>query len=108
MLGVVCFVRAHGARATEPAPAPASSASGPLETIVEEGEPPETRVEEQDGAAVIFIGKTPIVTLGEEDAAAEGESLHVYASSIAARVQEGVRAEQTRSTIASTVFSVSL
>jgi small-conductance mechanosensitive channel len=86
----------------------ARAASRALETVVEEGEPPESRVEEQDGAAVIFIGKTPIVTLGEEDAAAEGESLHVYASSVAARVQEGVRAEQTRSTIASTVFSVSL
>jgi hypothetical protein len=86
----------------------ARAASNALGTVVDLGEPPDARIEEGDGVAVIYVGKTPIVTLGDEDAAAEGETLHVYASTVAARIEEGVRAEETRSSIASTVFSVSL
>lgn len=86
----------------------ARAASQALGEVVDRDEPPEARVEEKDGVAVVFFGKTPIVTLGEEDAAESGETLHVYASSIASRAQEGVRAEETRQSIADTVFSVSL
>ena len=94
-------------RAGQSAVERARAASQALDTVVDLGEPPEARVEEKDGVAVVFIGKTPVVTLGDEDATG-GETLHVYASSIASRAQEAVRAEETRSSIASTVFSVSL
>lgn len=83
-------------------------ASEALASVVDRGDPPDARVEERDGVAVVFFGKTPIITLADEDAAASGETLHVYAAAIAARAQEGVRAEETRSTIANTVFSISL
>jgi hypothetical protein len=96
------------AHAGQSASVRASGASRALETAVDDHEPPEGRVEDADGVAVVFVGKTPIVTLGEEDATAGGEPLHAYASSIAAQAQEGVRAEEKRSSIASTVFSVSL
>jgi small-conductance mechanosensitive channel len=88
----------------------ASRAGHALESVVDGKEPPEGRVEESDDVAVVYVGKTPIVTLGPEDAAASatGEPLHAYASSVAALAQDGVRAEETRSTIAATVFSVSL
>ena len=95
-------------RAGQSAKDRAKAASRALDGVVDQSEPPEARVEEKDGVAVVFFGKTPIVTLGEEDAAESGETLHVYASSIASRAQEGVRAEETRQSIADTVFSVSL
>ena len=31
-----------------------------------------SRVEEEPGAAIVFVGKTPIITLGDEDATAAG------------------------------------
>jgi hypothetical protein len=97
-------------RAGQSAAERASRAGHALESAVDAKEPPEGRVEESDGVAVVFVGKTPIVTLGPEDAAtgATGEPLHEYASSVAALAQEAVRAEETRSTIAASVFSVSL
>jgi small-conductance mechanosensitive channel len=95
-------------RAGQSAAERARAASQALDTVVDLAESPEARIEEKDGVAVVFVGKTPIVTLGEVDVAASGETLHVYASSIAARAQDAVRAEETRSSIASTVFSVSL
>jgi small-conductance mechanosensitive channel len=96
------------ARGGQSASQRATAAGLALSSIVDQREPPETRVEEEEGVAVVFVGKTPIVTLGDEDAAAAGETLHVYASSIAAKAQEAVRAEETRSSIADVVFSVSL
>jgi small-conductance mechanosensitive channel len=95
-------------RAAETARERAASATHALEGVVDRGDPPEGHLEERDGVAVVFIGKTPIVTLGEEDAVATGEVLHAYAASIAASAEDGVRAEEKRSSIANTVFSVSL
>ncbi|HEY2513773.1 MAG TPA: mechanosensitive ion channel domain-containing protein [Polyangiaceae bacterium] len=86
----------------------ARAASHALDAVVDQGEDPEARVEETNGVAIVFIGKTPVVTLGEEDAATSGETLHVYASAVASSASEAVRAEEKRSSIASLVFSVSL
>src|SRR5262249_52399933 len=86
----------------------ARAASNALERVVEEPETPEMRFEERDGLAVVYAGQTPIITLGPEAADAEAETLHVYAAAVTARVDEALRAEKTRSTIANTVFSISL
>jgi small-conductance mechanosensitive channel len=97
------------ARGGQSAKERAKTATQALGEVVDQGAPPEARVEEKDGVAVIFFGKTPIVALGDEDAEASGEeTLHVYAGTIASRAQEGVRAEETRQSIADTVFSISL
>ncbi len=95
-------------RAGQSAAERARAASQALDGVVEQGDPSDARVEESNGSAAIFIGKTPIVTLAEPDAAASGETLHVYAQTIAARAQTAVRAEETRSSVAGTVFSISL
>jgi hypothetical protein len=98
------------ARGAQSARDRAGAASRALESIVEDPEKPTTRVEETPGNAVIFIGKTPIVQLNDDDAAAAGgdASLHVYAASVAAKIDDAVRSERTRSAIAEHVFSFSL
>ena len=69
----------------------------------------DARVEEQGNTAVIFVGKTPIITLVEDDAAAAGDTtLKVHAASVATRISDGLRTERKRSAIATTVFSFSL
>jgi len=79
-----------------------------LETVLE-GAEAEARVEEQGNTAVVFVGKTPILTLAEEDAVAAGDTtLKVHAASVATRVSDGLRTERKRSAIATTVFSFSL
>jgi hypothetical protein len=88
----------------------ARAASEALGTLLEgEAEVPAPNVEEHGAVAVIFVGTTPIVTLGEEDAAAEGDvALSVYAASVGTRIHEAVRLERKRAAIAKTVFSFSL
>ena len=69
----------------------------------------EVHYEESQDAAVLYIGKTPILTLGPEDVAASGEAnLDVLAAQVAARTGDAVASERKRSAIATTVFSVSL
>lgn len=69
----------------------------------------EVRFEETIGTAVVFIGKTPILTLGPEDVDASGEaSLGVLAAQVTTRTADAVSSERKRSAIATTVFSVSL
>ena len=65
--------------------------------------------DETQGTAVVFVGKTPIVTLGEEDVQGSGEaSLNVLAAQVTARLGQAVSTERKRSAIATTVFSFSL
>jgi small-conductance mechanosensitive channel len=65
--------------------------------------------ESTPGAAVIYAGKTPVLTLTEDDVAPSGEpSLHVLSAKATERFEGGVRNEQRRSRIATTVFSLSL
>jgi small-conductance mechanosensitive channel len=88
----------------------ARTASAALDRVVEDPDQPDARVEESAGSAVVFVGKTPIVTLGEEDAVAAGGdvTLHVYASGVASKIDDVLRGERRRSAIAEHVFSLSL
>jgi small-conductance mechanosensitive channel len=88
----------------------ARSASAALESALAAPEEPDVRVEEQGRTDVVYVGKTPVITLTDEDAAAEGgeATLQVYSRSVATRVQDALRVERKRSAIATTVFSFSL
>jgi small-conductance mechanosensitive channel len=88
----------------------ARAASRALESVLDDPEKATSRVEESPGNAVIFVGKIPIVSLGDGDADAAGGdvSLHVYAASVASKIDDALRAERTRSAIAEHVFSFSL
>jgi small-conductance mechanosensitive channel len=69
----------------------------------------DVRFEEAQGTAVVFIGKTPFLTLGPEDVEASGEaSLGVLAAQVTTRTADAVSSERKRSAIATTVFSISL
>jgi hypothetical protein len=67
------------------------------------------RAEETQGTAVVYIGKTPVLTLGPEDVEASGEAnLGVLSAQATTRLADAVSSERKRSAIATTVFSVSL
>lgn len=69
----------------------------------------DTRFEESQGTAVIYVAKTPILTLGPEDVEASGEaSLSVLAAQVSTRLGDAINTERKRSAIAKTVFSLSL
>jgi small-conductance mechanosensitive channel len=116
-LGDVATVRVHERdvfvlrvpRAGQSPEERARGASAALESALAAPEEPEARVEDQGKNAVVYVGKTPVVTLTDDDAAAEGETtLQVYSRSVATRVQDALRIERKRSAIATTVFSFSL
>jgi hypothetical protein len=88
----------------------ARAASTALDATLEDPDQPTARVEEQPGTAVVFVGKSPIVALGEDDAASAGGdvTLHVYASGVASKIDDALRTERRRSAIAEHVFSLSL
>ncbi len=102
------------ARAGESAQDRARAASRALDGVLDDPDQALSRVEEQSSSggssAVIFVGKTPIVTLGEADAAAAGgdATLHVYAAAIATKIDDALKAERKRSAIATSVLSLSL
>jgi hypothetical protein len=97
-------------RAGQSAPDRARAASRALEAVIDDPDQPTTHVEEDSGSAVIFVGKSPIVTLYDDDAAAAGgdTTLHVFAATVATRIDDTLRAERRRSAIATRVFSFSL
>jgi small-conductance mechanosensitive channel len=87
----------------------AAEATKVLERLSEESEVAEVRVQQEGDVAVIYGGKSPIIQLGPEDAAAAGDaSLVVHAEAVAAKVKSALRAERQRSAIATTVFAFSL
>lgn len=100
----------RAARAGQTAQERARAASRALESVLDDPDQPTSHVEEQPGSVVVFVGRTPIVTLGDEDAAvAAGDvTLHVYAASVASKIDDALRAERKRSAIATSVFSLSL
>lgn len=100
----------HGSRAGQSGPDRARTASRALDSELDDPEIPLSHVEEQAGSAVVFVGKTPVVTLGDDDAEAAGGdvSLHVYAATVASKIDDSLRAERKRSAIATSVFSFSL
>lgn len=103
----VFFVRV--ARNGQSAAQRAANATQALEHAVDETNSPTVRVDQNGEVAVIFVGDSPIIQLGPDDANAEGDaSLGVHAAAIASKVQAAVAAERKRSALATTVFSISL
>jgi len=100
----------RAARAGQSAQDRARAATRALETVLDDPDQATAHVEEASDSAAVFVGKTPIVTLGDEDAALAGGdvSLHVYAASVASKIDDALRAERKRSAIATSVFSLSL
>jgi len=100
----------HVARAGHSPQDRAKAASHALESVLDDPDQPMARVEEQPGSADVFVGKTPVATLSDDDAVAAGGdvTLHVYAGGIASKVDDALRAERKRSAIATSVFSLSL
>jgi small-conductance mechanosensitive channel len=100
----------RAARAGHSAPDRAKAANAAIEGLLAQADDiGEARFEEAQGTAVVFVGKTPIVTLGQEDVEAAGEaSLNVLAAHVTTRLGQAVSTERKRSAIATTVFSFSL
>jgi hypothetical protein len=101
----------HTERAGQSARDRARAATRALESALDDPEQPLTRVEEPSlDSAVIFIGKTPVITLSEDDAEAAGGdlTLHVYAAGVASKIDTTLRAERRRTAIATRVLSFSL
>jgi small-conductance mechanosensitive channel len=100
---------ARGGQTPEQRARPASAA---LDAALEGAgdQPLEAHVVDEPPLATVYVGQAPVIRLGPEDAAAEASDLtvHVYAESVAAKVQDALRTEQKRSAIAQTVFSASL
>ncbi|HEY2735583.1 MAG TPA: hypothetical protein VGI70_16415, partial [Polyangiales bacterium] len=95
-------------RAKESAILRASVASQALERALDSGRQ-QVRIEPLSDSRVVYVADTPVIELYPEDARASGDtSLDLYAAKIAYRVREGFEAEQRRSDIAGTVFSISL
>ncbi len=88
----------------------AKRATAALERVAsEEAEDVDVRVEAEGGALVVIAGKTPIVELGPDDAAAAGDaSMEVHAASIVGSVKSALKSERTRSAVAKTVLAWSL
>jgi small-conductance mechanosensitive channel len=87
----------------------AAHASQALEHALEDTDPRGVRVEENGDVAVVFLGETPIIQLGPDDATAEGDaSLGVHAAAVASNVQAAVAKERKRSALGNTFFSISL
>lgn len=91
----------------------ARAASQALETAFDlrEGDARfESRVDEAGRpTAIVLVGKTPIVELGQEDASAAGSAtLEAYAGNVATKIQAAIKEESKRSALANSVFSISL
>ncbi|WP_437961543.1 mechanosensitive ion channel domain-containing protein [Sorangium sp. So ce119] len=108
LLGRTVFaVRVH--RGNLSPPARAREAAKVLERAAQEKKVPDVRIDEQAGVAVVYVGESPLIHLGPEDAAAAGAAtVAVHAASIAATVRDVLAKEHSRSRIATSVFSFSL
>ncbi|WP_437292177.1 mechanosensitive ion channel domain-containing protein [Sorangium sp. So ce406] len=108
LLGRTVFaVRVH--RGNLSPPARAREAAKVLERAAQEKKVPDVRIDEQAGVAVVYVGESPLIHLGPEDAAAAGAAtVTVHAAAIAATVRDVLAKEHSRSRIATSVFSFSL
>ena len=103
---IVTFVVARGDRSPVVRAKDAQAALDPL--LLHSDQLNDVHFEETNGTAVIFVGKTPVITLGPTDAEERGESLNVLAAQVTSRLSDAASSERKRSAIATTVFSVSL
>ncbi|WP_437301381.1 mechanosensitive ion channel domain-containing protein [Sorangium sp. So ce426] len=108
LLGRTVFaVRVH--RGSLSPPERAREAARVLERAAQEKALPEIRVDERDGVAVVYVGDRPLVYLGPEDAAAAGHpTVAAHAAAVAGTVRDVLAKEQSRSRLATSVFSFSL
>ncbi|WP_437804041.1 mechanosensitive ion channel family protein [Sorangium sp. So ce693] len=108
LLGRTVFaLRVH--RGSLSPPERAREAARVLESAAQEKAVPEVRVDEQDGVAVVYVGDRPLVHLGLEDAAAAGHTtVAAHAAAVAGTVRDVLAKEQSRSRLATSVFSFSL
>jgi small-conductance mechanosensitive channel len=87
----------------------AHHASDVLEHAVDESAHGDVRVDQNGEVAIVYVGDAPVIQLGPEDAAADGDaSTAVHAAEVAGHVTDALRAERKRSALAKTVFSFSL
>ena len=71
--------------------------------------PDKVRVKAEEGVYVVYVDEAPIVQLDENDAKLAGDaSAQVHAQAVAELVRGALVAEQKRSAVSSTIFSVSL
>ncbi|KYG03486.1 hypothetical protein BE21_51435, partial [Sorangium cellulosum] len=108
LLGRTVFaIRVH--RGSLSPPERAREAAKVLERAAQEKQIPEVRVDEQAGVAVIYVGASPLIHIGPEDAVAAGTTtVSVHAAAIAATVRDVLAKEHSRSRLATSVFSFSL
>ncbi|WP_157906842.1 mechanosensitive ion channel family protein [Sorangium cellulosum] len=108
LLGRTVFaLRVH--RGSLSPPERAREAARVLERAAQEKAVPEIRVDEQEGVAVVYVGDRPLVYLGPEDAAAAGHTTAAaHAAAVAGTVRDVLAKEQSRSRLATSVFSFSL
>lgn len=86
----------------------ASAATKALRQVLA-ASPDSVKVEPEKGLFVVYVGAVPIVEIDDDDARlANAASTKVHADSVAAAVKGALQAEQKRSAVSSTIFSVSL
>ncbi len=87
----------------------AAAASKALKDALGSSTPDDVHVQRSGDAAIVYVGRTPVVQLTAADAASAGDaSLEVHADSVVARIKVAMQAEQQRSALASRVFAICL
>jgi hypothetical protein len=104
---VAFVVRAHLAdQSTEQR---ATAASRAIQEAFDDASPEDVHAERAGELAVVYLGKTPVIQLSVADAkSANDATLDVHADSVASQLAKAVRAEKSRSALASKIFSICL
>ncbi len=97
------------ARAGQSADARARKTTQILEQLIEEGKVEGVHTQLDGDLIVVYSGKTPLIQLAADDAAAAGDaSLAVHADAVAASLRTALATELKRRATANLVFSISL
>ncbi len=87
----------------------ARQATHALAAALEASGPKTVHVDETGDRATVFVGTSPVLQLGPEDAAAAGDvSLHVYAAAAKATLEHALSVEARRESLQNLVLRVSL
>lgn len=86
----------------------AQQASKAILQVISDTKDAAVSVRQQGQRLVISAGDTPIVQLSAADAQLENTELPVYGDQVAAEIRRVIASEQQRSSVAKTVFSISL
>lgn len=103
----------HLAYRGESAEQRAKAATTALEDAADDAKPEDVRIEpalDPDGTTimVVYVGKSPVLRLTKDDAAASNAPLTAFADAVAESVRKAIKAEKERSALASNIFRVSL